>query len=63
MQGMVLTVKVKVGDKVKEGDIVLVTEAMKMQSDVHSPISGTVKELLVYNGEIVNKDDVLMVIE
>jgi pyruvate carboxylase subunit B len=63
MQGMVLTVKVKVGDKVKEGDVVLVTEAMKMQSDVHSPISGTVKEILAYNGEIVNKDDVLVVIE
>jgi pyruvate carboxylase subunit B len=63
MQGMILTVKVKVGDKVKEGDVVLVTEAMKMQSDVHSPISGTVKEISAYNGEIVNKDDVLMVIE
>jgi pyruvate carboxylase subunit B len=63
MQGMILTVKVKVGDKVKEGDVVLVTEAMKMQSDVHSPISGTVKEITAYNGEIVNKDDVLMVIE
>lgn len=63
MQGMVLTVKVKVGDKVKEGDVVLVTEAMKMQNDVHSPINGSVKEILAYNGEIVNKDDVLMVIE
>jgi pyruvate carboxylase subunit B len=63
MQGMVLTVKVKVGDKVKEGDIVVVTEAMKMQNDVHSPHSGTVKEIFAFNGEIVNKDDVLMVIE
>ncbi len=63
MQGMVLTVKVKVGDKVKEGDTVVVTEAMKMQSDVHSPYTGTVKEIFAFNGEIVNKDDVLMVIE
>jgi pyruvate carboxylase subunit B len=63
MQGMVLTVKVKVGDSVKEGDIVVVTEAMKMQNDVHSPHSGTVKEIFAFNGEIVNKDDVLMVIE
>ncbi len=63
MQGMVLTVKVKVGDKVKEGDIVVVTEAMKMQNDVHSPHAGTVKEIFAFNGEIVNKDDVLMVIE
>jgi pyruvate carboxylase subunit B len=63
MQGMVLTVKVKVGDKVKEGDTVVVTEAMKMQSDVHSPFTGTVKEIFAFNGEIVNKDDVLMVID
>ena len=63
MQGMVLTVKVKVGDKVKEGDTVVVLEAMKMQSDVHSPYTGTVKEIFAFNGEIVNKDDVLMVIE
>ncbi len=63
MQGMVLTVKVKVGEKVKEGDIVVVTEAMKMQNDVHSPHSGTVKDIFAFNGEIVNKDDVLMVIE
>ncbi len=63
MQGMVLTVKVKVGDKVKEGDIVVVTEAMKMQSDVHSPHAGTVKEIFSFNGELVNKDDVLMVID
>ncbi len=63
MQGMVLTVKVKVGDKVKEGDTVVVTEAMKMQSDVHSPYTGKVKEIFAFNGEIVNKDDVLMVID
>jgi pyruvate carboxylase subunit B len=63
MQGMVLTVKVKVGDKVKEGDVVVITEAMKMQSDVHTPHAGTVKEIFAFNGEIVNKDDVLMVIE
>jgi pyruvate carboxylase subunit B len=62
MQGMVLTVKVKVGDKVKEGDTVIVTEAMKMQSDVQSPYTGKVKEIFAFNGEIVNKDDVLMVI-
>jgi pyruvate carboxylase subunit B len=63
MQGMVLTVKVKVGDKINEGDIIVVTEAMKMQSDVHSPHGGTVKEIFAFNGEIVNKDDILMIID
>ena len=63
MQGMVLAIKVKVGDRVKEGDTVAITEAMKMQNDVRSPYTGTVKEIFVFNGEIVNKGDVLMVIE
>ena len=60
--GTVRAPEVKVGDKVKEGDTVVVTEAMKMQSDVHSPYTGKVKEIFAFNGEIVNKDDVLMVI-
>jgi len=63
MQGMVLSVKVKVGDKVNEGDTVVITEAMKMQNDVHSPFTGTVQEIFAFNGEIINKDDVLMVID
>lgn len=62
MQGMVLSVKVQVGDQVKQGDILVITEAMKMQSDVYSPFEGTVQEIFAFNGEIVNKDDVLMVI-
>lgn len=62
MQGMVLSVKAKVGDKIKEGDVIVVIEAMKMQSDVHSTCSGKVKEIFVFNGEIVNKDDILMII-
>ena len=62
MQGMVLSVKVDVGDQVKQGDLLVITEAMKMQSDVYSPFEGTVKEIFAFNGEIVNKDDVLMVI-
>ncbi|MDO8715873.1 MAG: sodium-extruding oxaloacetate decarboxylase subunit alpha [Dehalococcoidales bacterium] len=63
MAGMVLAVKVKVGDKVKSGDILVMIEAMKMHNEVDSPQQGVVKEVLVYEGEVVNAGDVLMVLE
>jgi pyruvate carboxylase subunit B len=63
MSGMILTIKVKVGDKVEQCDLVATIEAMKMQNEVHSPNSGIVKEILAYNGEVVNSGDVLMVVE
>jgi pyruvate carboxylase subunit B len=63
MQGMILSVKVKVGDKVKEGDVLMTIEAMKMQNNVTAPHGGTVKEILTFQGEVVNSGDVLMVID
>lgn len=63
MQGMVLAIKVKVGDKVSEGDVVATIEAMKMQSEIHASHSGVVKEIFVYNGELINSRDMLMVVQ
>lgn len=63
MHGMVLAVKVKIGDKVKEGDALLTIEAMKMQNQVVAPHSGIVKKILTFQGELVNSGDVLMIIE
>ncbi len=63
MQGMILSVKVKVGDKVETGDVVMTIEAMKMQNDVKSTHGGVVKEIMTYQGEVVNNGDLLMVVE
>jgi len=63
MQGMILAIKVKAGDKVKVGDVVVMIEAMKMQNEVRSPFGGVVKEILTFQGEVINAGDVLMVIE
>jgi pyruvate carboxylase subunit B len=62
MQGMILTIKVKVGSEVKEGDVLAMIEAMKMQNAIHSPHTGVVREVLVHEGEIVNSGDVIMVV-
>jgi pyruvate carboxylase subunit B len=62
IQGMILTLKVKVGNEVKEGDILAMIEAMKMQNAIKSPYTGIVREILVHEGEIVNSGDVIMVV-
>ncbi len=62
MQGMVLLIKVKVGDEVREGDVIATIEAMKMQNDVRAPHSGIVREILVPEGEIVSAGDPIMVV-
>ncbi|MFC1892714.1 sodium-extruding oxaloacetate decarboxylase subunit alpha [Chloroflexota bacterium] len=62
MQGMILAVKVKVGDKVNEGDMLMTMEAMKMQNEVKASHDGVVKEIFTFQGEIVNAEDILMVV-
>jgi pyruvate/oxaloacetate carboxyltransferase/biotin carboxyl carrier protein len=63
MAGLVLSFEVKVGDSVGAGDLVAMIEAMKMRRHVNSPRSGVVKEIWAREGEMVNPEDVLMVVE
>jgi len=63
MQGMIFSVKVKVGDTVKVGDVLLVLEAMKMESDIPSSRDGIIKEIFVSAGQNVRRGDPLLAIE
>ena len=63
MPGTIVEIMVKVGDKIKDGDPVLVVEAMKMESEVPAPVSGTVKAINVNKGDSVNPDEALVEIE
>ena len=63
MVGKIVTVTVKVGDKVKEDDQVAVLEAMKMEMPVVAPITGTVKEVCVTPGQEVEAEAVIAIIE
>ncbi|MCP5292015.1 MAG: sodium-extruding oxaloacetate decarboxylase subunit alpha [Burkholderiales bacterium] len=56
----ILDVLVKVSQKVNAGQPVLVTEAMKMETEVTAPISGTVKAVHVIKGEPANPNEVLI---
>ena len=61
--GMINEIKVKVGDTVKEGDAVVVLEAMKMFNNLEVKFAGTVKEIKVDVGDSVGKGDVLISFE
>lgn len=60
LPGIILEVKVKVGDKIKENHPVIILEAMKMESEIFSNASGTVKNILVAKGENVNDGQLLI---
>ena len=53
--------KVRVGDVVKRGDVVVVLEAMKLENDIVSTASGTVKEVLVEKGQNVDNQAPLVI--
>ncbi len=63
MPGKVVEVQVKEGDEVAEGDPLLVLEAMKMQNDLKSPVTGVVTKVLVSAGQNVEATTVMLEIE
>lgn len=63
MPGTIVDVLVKAGQKVKAGDPVLVIEAMKMENEVQSAVSGTVISVYVAKGDTVNPDEALVEIQ
>ena len=62
MPGMIIDYKVKEGDKIKSGDVVVVLEAMKMENSLTSPADGMIKKISFHSGSSVRKDDVLCII-
>ena len=62
MQGLVLKLKVNIGDKINKGDVVAVIEAMKMENDIQAENDGVVKEIFMEEGDTVNTGDTLMII-
>ncbi|MGR8980649.1 MAG: sodium-extruding oxaloacetate decarboxylase subunit alpha [Gammaproteobacteria bacterium] len=59
----ILDVLVKVGQQVAAGQALMITEAMKMETEITAPIAGTVKAVHVVKGEPANPDEVLIEIE
>ncbi len=60
--GLIMEVRVKVGDAVSAGQIVSILEAMKMENSLTTHVSGTVKEIRVEKGSEVSTGDVIMIV-
>ncbi len=58
--GLIATIAVSVGTKVRKGDKLLMMEAMKMQTTVSAPLDGVVEEVLVNIGDTVESKDLLL---
>jgi biotin carboxyl carrier protein len=63
MPGMILKIKKNISDRIFKGETVLILEAMKMENDLQAPHSGIIKEILVKEGNAIEKGKVLFTIE
>jgi biotin carboxyl carrier protein len=62
MPGKIVRVVVKEGDEVKEGQVVAILEAMKMENELSAPVSGQVKQVLVKAGATVEQNQTIVVV-
>lgn len=63
IQGQVVNIKVKVGNKVKKGDVLLIVEAMKLENEIVSIFDGKVTQILVTKGQNVKANEPVVVID
>ncbi len=62
LPGRIVSVSVKVGDKIKMGDEVVVLDAMKMHNSISSDCSGVIKQILVKEGQAVEGNGILVIV-
>ena len=53
----------RVGDQVDEDDTIMILESMKMEIPITSPIAGTIKEILVSEGDVVQEGQTVAIVE
>jgi biotin carboxyl carrier protein len=63
LAGKITEVKVSVGSRVNEGDVICILESMKMENPILSPVSGVIKEIQVSPGQTVKTGVVITIIE
>jgi len=61
--GKIISVDVKVGDEVKEGDTLCILESMKMENPILAPVNGTIAKIGVTADQSVKPGDMMVIIE
>ena len=62
MTGKIIKVKAKKGDQVKQGQVLCVIEAMKMENEITAPKAGTVQEVTISEGSPVSEGETLLIV-
>ena len=63
LTGKIISVNVKSGDEVKEGDVLCLLESMKMENPILAPVNGTVTQVKVEVDQVVTVGGIIAVIE
>jgi len=63
LTGRIISVNVKPGDEVKEGDTLCLLESMKMENPILAPVDGTVTEIKVTVEQVVKPGEIIAIIE
>jgi pyruvate carboxylase len=63
LQGKLVKIMVLEGDEIVKGQPLFVIEAMKMESTINSPLSGTIQKILLHENSMVEQDDCVIVIK
>ncbi len=61
--GKIISIEVKVGDKVKEADVICYIESMKMENPILAPVTGTVTKIQCSAGQVVETGNLIAIIE
>ena len=61
--GKVISVEVKAGDAVEEGDVICYIESMKMENPILAPVAGTIKEIKATAGQVIETGNLIAIIE
>ena len=61
--GRIISINVKVGDEVKEGDILCLLESMKMENPILAPVNGTIAQIGITADQVVKPGNIVAIIE
>ncbi len=61
--GKIISVNVKVGDEVKEGDTLCLLESMKMENPILAPVDGTITQIGITAEQVVKPGEIVAIIE